>query len=65
MLLYLQIYVYDIYIRDNEVSVSVESRVLATLLSEMDGIGGTSGGVIVLATTNRLDAIDKALLRKV
>eukprot|EP01041_Mallomonas_annulata_P004596 gene4596-9132_t len=50
--------------RDNETSVSAESRVLATLLSEMDGIGGSSHGVIVLGATNRLDSIDAALLRK-
>lgn len=59
-------------------SASAESRVLATLLNEMDGVGenkadssSSSGGstsgqlVYVLATTNRLQCIDKALLRKV
>lgn len=71
--------------RDNEsggagsTSASVEGRVLATLLTEMDGIQNTndsefsntnkgnnsSGGVIVLGATNRLDFIDAALLRKV
>ena len=56
--------------------VSVEARVLATLLTEMDGIssgGSGSGGdevaadvdhVIVMGATNRLDCIDAALLRK-
>lgn len=43
--------------------VSVEARVLATLLTEMDGIDGRAG-VIVLGATNRLDSIDAALLRK-
>ena len=51
---------------------SVEARVLATLLTEMDGIGGSdgsgsgssSGGVMVMAATNRLGAVDPALLRK-
>ena len=38
---------------------------LATLLSEMDGIAGKSSGVIVLGATNRVDNIDSALLRKV
>lgn len=45
--------------------MSVEARVLATLLVEMDGI--SSGGresVIVMAATNRIDCIDAALLRK-
>ena len=44
-----------------------ESRVLATLLTEMDGLGSHSGeqGVFVLAATNRVDCIDQALLRKV
>lgn len=47
-------------------SGSVESRVLATLLTEMDGIDGAGHGhgVIVLGATNRLHAIDAALLRK-
>ena len=50
----------------------MESRVLATLLTEMDGI--TGGGdtqrqldrdhVIVMAATNRIDCIDSALKRK-
>jgi len=43
--------------------VSVEARVLSTLLNEMDGIGGERG-VIVLGATNRIEAIDAALLRK-
>ena len=48
-------------------SNSVESRVLASLLNEMDGIGtdSESSDVIVLAATNRIDCIDSALLRKV
>jgi len=49
-----------------------ETRVLATLLTEMDGISSpactneSTGGaaVIVLAASNRLDCIDAALLRK-
>jgi len=45
-------------------SASVEARVLATLLTEMDGIGGGDRGVVVLAATNRVDCIDAALLRK-
>lgn len=45
-------------------SGSVESRVLATLLTEMDGVSGGSDGVIVIGATNRLDSIDAALLRK-
>lgn len=45
---------------------SAESRVLSSLLNEMDGIGtAVNQEVIVLAATNRLDAIDSALLRKV
>merc|ERR1712196_728637 len=41
---------------------SVQQRVLSTLLNEMDGIEG-SNGIFLVAATNRLDAIDSALLR--
>lgn len=45
--------------------VSVETRVLATLLTEMDGIDGAGPlGVFLLGATNRIDFIDAALLRK-
>ena len=43
----------------------VENRVLASLLAEMDGVQGACDQVFVLAATNRLDAIDAALCRKV
>lgn len=47
------------------VSSSVESRLLTTMLNEMDGVktGEDKHGVVVLAATNRLDALDPALLR--
>jgi SpoVK/Ycf46/Vps4 family AAA+-type ATPase len=44
----------------------VSSRILTTFLNEMDGISsgvGSQGGVLVVACTNRLEAIDAALLR--
>lgn len=43
----------------------VESRVVATLLTEMDGMQGKIGSerVVVVATTNRPNAIDPALRR--
>ncbi|KAG8738459.1 AAA+-type ATPase, partial [Ceratobasidium sp. 414] len=45
----------------------VEARVVATLLTEMDGIDSASGGnqprIVVVATTNRPNAIDPALRR--
>jgi len=46
-------------------STNVHSRILSTLLNEMDGVSSSSGrgGVLVVATTNRLHAIDAALLR--
>lgn len=47
-------------------SASVEARVLATFLNEMDGVTShaASSGVIVMGATNRLDCIDPALIRK-
>jgi transitional endoplasmic reticulum ATPase len=41
---------------------SVQERVLSTLLNEMDGVGNV-GLVLVVAATNRIDAVDAALLR--
>jgi SpoVK/Ycf46/Vps4 family AAA+-type ATPase len=46
-------------------SSNVEARVMATLLTEMDGIDGSSDGVVVIGATNRIELIDPALLRKV
>ena len=40
----------------------VAERILATLLNEMDGIE-SNNGVVVVAATNRKDAVDPALLR--
>ena len=40
----------------------VQARVLSTLLNEMDGVS-SSDGLIIVGATNRLDAIDPALLR--
>jgi len=50
---------------DDGDSTNVQSRILSTLLNEMDGVSSQAnrGGVLVLATTNRLSAIDSALLR--
>ena len=50
---------------DDGDSTNVQSRILSTLLNEMDGVSSHAnrGGVLVLATTNRLSAIDSALLR--
>ncbi len=41
----------------------VYARVLSTLLNEMDGVSGQSQGLLVLAATNRREAVDAALLR--
>ncbi|GJQ81476.1 hypothetical protein Trydic_g14631 [Trypoxylus dichotomus] len=48
--------------RSSGSSTSVQERVLAQLLTELDGISPL-GDVTVLAATNRPDRIDKALLR--
>ena len=44
-------------------SGGVYARVLSTLLNEMDGVSGQQEGLLVLAATNRRDAVDEALLR--
>uniref|UniRef100_A0A6U3BMV8 AAA+ ATPase domain-containing protein n=1 Tax=Entomoneis paludosa TaxID=265537 RepID=A0A6U3BMV8_9STRA len=50
-------------------SGGVMSRLLSTFLNEMDGVSSTavgsggSGGVLVVACTNRMDRLDAALLR--
>lgn len=46
---------------------SVESRVLASLLTEIDGVSSSlrDGQVTIIAATNRIDFIDAALIRKV
>ncbi len=43
---------------------SAESRVLATFLTELDGIQTNTSMIFVMAATNRLESIDAALLRK-
>uniref|UniRef100_K3XBC1 AAA+ ATPase domain-containing protein n=1 Tax=Globisporangium ultimum (strain ATCC 200006 / CBS 805.95 / DAOM BR144) TaxID=431595 RepID=K3XBC1_GLOUD len=51
---------------------SVYARILSTFLNEMDGVGATtnsksasssSGEILVIAATNRIDALDAALIR--
>ncbi|KAG0053544.1 hypothetical protein BGZ83_000897 [Gryganskiella cystojenkinii] len=41
---------------------SVQERVLSSMLNEMDGVENANG-VLIVAATNRVDLIDKALLR--
>lgn len=48
--------------RTSGASSSVQERVLAQLLTELDGVTPL-GDVTILAATNRPDRIDKALLR--
>ena len=48
--------------RSSDDSGEVESRVVATLLTLMDGVGD-SGRLVVVAATNRANAIDSALRR--
>lgn len=51
---------------DSSAGNSAESRVLATFLTELDGVSVQTEAsmIFVMAATNRLDAIDPALLRK-
>jgi transitional endoplasmic reticulum ATPase len=41
----------------------LEQRVVATFLAQMDGLKQKKGPVVVIGTTNRIDAIDTALRR--
>eukprot|EP00957_Ditylum_brightwellii_P147623 11242261-Ditylum_brightwellii.AAC.2 len=51
--------------QDSDAMSGVQLRILTTLLNEMDGITNAGGkqDILVVAATNRLDAIDAALLR--
>lgn len=48
--------------RDGALS-EASSRVVNTLLTELDGVGGGREGIYVIAATNRPDIIDPAMLR--
>ena len=53
--------------QDDETSNDVMSRLLSTLLNEMDGVSSSgahsSSSILVVACTNRLESLDAALLR--
>ncbi len=44
-------------------SNDASSRVVNTLLSELDGVGDSRQGIYIIAATNRPDVIDSAMLR--
>lgn len=48
--------------RDGAMS-EASARVVNTLLTELDGVGGAREGIYVIAATNRPDIIDPAMLR--
>ena len=50
---------------DDDGGDNVYSRILSTLLNEMDGISNTNNNqnIFIIGTTNRLNAVDSALLR--
>jgi AAA family ATPase len=43
--------------------VDVGERVLSQMLQEMDGINGKDSQIVIIGATNRMDKLDKALLR--
>ncbi|CAJ1943164.1 unnamed protein product [Cylindrotheca closterium] len=51
--------------REEDDTQNLSSRILSTLLNEMDGVSSsiTTSRVLVIACTNRLQALDSALLR--
>lgn len=44
-------------------NTGVTDRIVNQFLTELDGVDSSMDGIYVLATTNRLDLIDVALLR--
>ena len=44
-------------------AVDVSERILSQMLQEMDGIKGKDDQVVIIGATNRMDRLDKALLR--
>lgn len=48
--------------RDDNLS-EASSRVVNTLLTELDGLSGSREGIYIIAATNRPDTIDPAMLR--
>jgi ribosome biogenesis ATPase len=48
--------------RDSNLS-EASSRVVNTLLTELDGLSGSREGIYIIAATNRPDTIDPAMLR--
>jgi len=51
--------------RDSDYGSDTHSRILSTLLNEMDGVSSSDKNreVLIISATNRLDAVDSALLR--
>jgi AAA family ATPase len=48
---------------DDAKGSTLRARLVATLLNELDGVLVQNGGVLVLGATNRLNALDAALVR--
>jgi ribosome biogenesis ATPase len=48
--------------RDDSLS-EASARVVNTLLTELDGLSGAREGIYIIAATNRLDVIDRAMIR--
>jgi ATP-dependent 26S proteasome regulatory subunit len=49
--------------RSDSLESGIDSRVLATLLSELDGMGSEKEKILVIGATNRMDLCDQALVR--
>lgn len=50
-------------IRGSRISSSVDATIVPTFLSEMEGLEDADGKVILMAATNRIDAVDPGMLR--
>ncbi|MDZ7411909.1 MAG: AAA family ATPase [candidate division KSB1 bacterium] len=50
-------------VRGSRISSSVDATIVPTFLSEIEGLENANGKVVLMAATNRIDAVDPGMLR--